>query len=454
MARPTQSARVQKWRGVWYLFYRDHRTGRKIRHSCEQLGAVTPEARRELVKFYRRLEDQFRIETIRRGWQVSGDAVLIQDIDQYLVDCRDRVATRTANPDARDGLSPRTMLRIQDTVGHFRAWLVATNRGKLRSADLAPDTLEAYFRHVVRQDTRRGNRATKRSASTVNVYKRNVKSCLRWIQRLRPRRFLDLEELVGTLKSLRTNRTLPFASSPESLGAFMQRAEKREHPDRVVSVPRTSASGGRAEYLQPATARASTPVSRLFLLLALTGCRLGEALNLRWSDVDLDRGRIVFRAGKTGMTRWLPLVGAAEGTVAPEFLKLLSVWRSSAPAAVFVLPHGSLPRPVFPKLGWYAVANQGTTERIIPQRLRQNFTSYAASLGVPAAVTAMWQGHSAVVAEKFYRAQLLDRNPLASTFEEAMGLLPSVLVAQQDRRTEHEVKPAKTTRGLPEETFV
>ncbi|MBV6514397.1 MAG: hypothetical protein HPKKFMNG_00020 [Planctomycetes bacterium] len=53
--------------------------------------------------------------------------------------------------------------------------------------------------------------------------------------------------------------------------------------------------------------------------------------------------------------------------------------------------------------------------------LRQNFTSYAASLGIPAAVTALWQGHVKVVAERFYRAQVLERHQ-GNSLEQAMGM--------------------------------
>lgn len=59
--------------------------------------------------------------------------------------------------------------------------------------------------------------------------------------------------------------------------------------------------------------------------------------------------------------------------------------------------------------------------RITPQGLRKNFTSYAASLGVPAAVCAMWQGHSAQVAEDFYRQQVLEP-AAAPSMQAAMGL--------------------------------
>ena len=142
-------------------------------------------------------------------------------------------------------------------------------------------------------------------------------------------------------------------------------------------------------------------------------------------DVDLERGRITIQAQKTGMERWVPLTGAAEGEIAPRFCRLLKVWWEEDPERTYVLPHEGLEAPTFPKKAWEAVLRElelSEKSPIGPQKLRQNFTSYAASLGIPAAVAAMWQGHSAEVAQRHYRQQVLDRNPHATDFEEAMGI--------------------------------
>ena len=48
------------------------------------------------------------------------------------------------------------------------------------------------------------------------------------------------------------------------------------------------------------------------VILALsTGMRRGEILNLKWSDVDLDRGAILLQTTKNGERRFVPLVGIA-----------------------------------------------------------------------------------------------------------------------------------------------
>ncbi len=48
------------------------------------------------------------------------------------------------------------------------------------------------------------------------------------------------------------------------------------------------------------------------LFCAMTGCRLGEAANLQWKDVDLASGEATFRATKNGKDRTIPLPATLE----------------------------------------------------------------------------------------------------------------------------------------------
>lgn len=67
-------------------------------------------------------------------------------------------------------------------------------------------------------------------------------------------------------------------------------------------------------------------IETLFVFVAFTGCRIGEATSLRWSDVDLESGTATIRRGtldspttKTGKARTLTLI--------PEVVKHLQSWR-------------------------------------------------------------------------------------------------------------------------------
>lgn len=422
MGRTRKPARVQRWRGEWYLFYMDHGTGRQVRVACTSLDAFNPEQRRELEREYRSKEVNERAEVFKRGGGLAYDRPLIEEIDDYLEATEKRVKAREANPNARSGLSAKTGEVICHVLGHFNRWLEAKQLKHVTTGRLDAPTLTEYVDDLASEPARLGNKDVKRSPATVNAYIRTVKTCLTWVSTRRPPRFPDLANLANALKPLREDATTPTAYTPAELRAFLEKALEREQPNKVVEVERTKSATGKAETFQMHTVKnAVTPVSRLFLLLALTGCRVGEALGLKWSDVDLSRGRVTIRAQKTGRTRWVPLIGAPEGDIAPKLFELLKQWHAEDKAREYVLPHTGLAVPVFPNGAWKGVNDAAKGPRITPQRLRQNFTSYAASVGIPAAVSALWQGHGVEVAEKHYRAQVLDRGNGAS-LEAAMGL--------------------------------
>jgi integrase len=56
----------------------------------------------------------------------------------------------------------------------------------------------------------------------------------------------------------------------------------------------------------------------LIWLLRMTGMRVGEALALKWSDVDLDEGSITIESGKFGKSRVVPIL--------PELRPRLTRW--------------------------------------------------------------------------------------------------------------------------------
>lgn len=419
MARGNLPARIRKWRGEYYIFYSDHGTGKKKRVKCESRAATNDKERQKLLKEFRSREVNELAEVGKRGTGFQFDASLKDELDAYVKDAKTRAEAREENPEARVGISARTLEVIENTIEHFKAWLKAGGKEWLTTGALDVPLLVRWCDKLAVEPARLGNSKVKRSAATLNQYRRTLLTALNHINRLRPRRFPDFEDLTQGLKPLRENAPIPEAFSPDVLAKFYGTALANEDPERVVTVKRTK--GGKEEqFLQPVSKHTATPVSRLFLLLCLTGCRRGEALALKWSDVNLDRGRIIIRAEKTGRTRWLMLTGAAEGEISPGLLALMRQWRDEDKKRQYVLPHNGLPEPKFPKKAWDTV-NQTLNLNITPQKLRQNFTSYAASLGVPASVAAMWQGHGVEVAERHYRAQLVDRCE-GATIETAMGL--------------------------------
>lgn len=409
-----------KWRGHWTLFYTDHLTGKQVRKSCAVLKAFTPEARRELVQQYRSQELCEAAEVLQRGGYLAYRTPFLDAIQLYIEEVENRVEVRQSNPRTREGLSVGSGYSIKDTLTRLKEWLKGERLKKLTTGDLDPTVLEQFFQYLTTSRTRKGNRETQRSAATINKHKRNIRAALNFMKTLRPPLFPDPDIFARAVKPSVTDTKNLTAFSAKSLESFLKTALAYEYEGRRVTVERFR-NGKKETFTQGAVSYAATPVSRLFILLALTGARRTEVLRLQWSDCDLEKGRLSFHAQKTGRTRILPLVDINQKVVSFKLLELLQKWRKEDPKRVYVLPHGDLRAPTFPKKPWKTVCDDSGLEGMTPQNLRKNFCSYAAALGVPASVAADWQGHSAAVAEKWYRLQVLD-GAKGSTFEEAMGL--------------------------------
>lgn len=119
--------------------------------------------------------------------------------------------------------------------------------------------------------------------------------------------------------------------------------------------------------------------------LALTGWRSGEALNLRWKDVDLARRTATLPDTKTGRSvRPLSIVACAV---------LEGVTRRKDDDLVFQATRGDGPMVGFPKL-WAKIAKLGALpDDITPHVLRHSFASQAADLGYSEPTIAALVGH-------------------------------------------------------------
>jgi len=358
MPRQPEPPRLRQWRGDWYIFFTDWASMKPVRLRCESQGAFGKDGRKRLLDDFRVKDLLARADVLRQGHAFDFDRQVSEAVAWFKADVQARAQQR-ADHGGREGLGRKSARRLVESLDRLLAWL---------PSGLTTGRLDGHHLSRFLAETCAGL-----AAGTVNVHRRNLKTCLRWLALKRPRLFPDPDVFWPALKLARVQRQQALAFTPRQLQAFRKKLRADQRP--------------------------------LFDLLALTGMRLGEAEKLTWADVDLDRGRITIRASKTGYARVLPLVGAPEGPVAPGLLKAL---RARKKQGLPPAPH------LLPKV-WHAAG------KIMPQALRRNFTSYAASLGVPAAVTAMWQGHTLTVAEDHYRQQVLSREQAAS-IEAAMGL--------------------------------
>ena len=120
-------------------------------------------------------------------------------------------------------------------------------------------------------------------------------------------------------------------------------------------------------------------------LLLLTGCRKGEIVQLRWSEVD--DGRLILQESKTGR-RTVPL-----STKAGAVLE-----RQPRGTSPFVFPSPRDPsRPRSRNLAlWYRVRREAGVEDVRLHDLRHTVASHAVMNGVPVPVVSRLLGHSNV----------------------------------------------------------
>ena len=120
-------------------------------------------------------------------------------------------------------------------------------------------------------------------------------------------------------------------------------------------------------------------------LLLLTGCRRGEIVRLRWSEVDGDR--LVLGDGKTG-PRMVPLNSQARTILE----------RQPRNGGAFVFPSPREPsRPRGRNLAlWYRVRRQAGIGDVRLHDLRHTHASHAVMNGVPVPVVSRLLGHSNV----------------------------------------------------------
>lgn len=117
-------------------------------------------------------------------------------------------------------------------------------------------------------------------------------------------------------------------------------------------------------------------------LLLLTGCRLGELVRLRWSEVDGDVLRLT--DSKTGpRTVWL---SAAARTIVERQPRTGSSW-------VFPAPCGARHRPL-DLSAWKSVRRAAGLAGVRLHDLRHTFASHAVLQGVPLPVVARLLGHA------------------------------------------------------------
>lgn len=167
-------------------------------------------------------------------------------------------------------------------------------------------------------------------------------------------------------------------------------------------------------------------------LLIFTGCRLSEVLNLRWDDVDWQRGCLNLRDSKTGQ-RFVPLAQTA--------LDLLENTPRQA-GNPFVCPGARPMRPLVNlQRPWRRIRKGAGLEDVRLHDLRHSFASVGAGVGMSLPVIGKLLGHTQ--AQTTMRYSHLAADPL----RQAASQISERIAEAMAREPEKKVLPL--TRGNP-----
>jgi integrase len=160
--------------------------------------------------------------------------------------------------------------------------------------------------------------------------------------------------------------------------------------------------------LRDSGAATSQGCGDLVEFLAYTGCRINEAARVKWTDVDKQRGRIWIAPGKSGVARFIPLLGSMQNLL--QRVKAEPRWfrAEHRKSAGYILSVAECEQALT-----NACAKVGA-HRITHHDLRHLFATRCIESGVDIPTVSRWLGHKdgGALAMKTY-GHLRDEHSLA-----------------------------------------
>lgn len=263
------------------------------------------------------------------------------------------------------------------------------------------------------------------SPAAANCHLRSVKAVLNTWRKLGMTPRLDSDAVGEGLGAIAGERPQPLPLRASDCVALLKAAVK--HDDARFDLTRDEHDGKRPKGTTPRY----QPVAPFVAFVLLSGCRVGEALNLTWADVDLEAKaesgkkageiRLLPTATKTRAARTIDLA------VSPGLRKLLTALKPKDRDTPHVFG-GAEP--------WSRSRVDGALTRLVDeygapefcwQRLRQTCGTFLVNApgiyGAASAYRAARQlGHSVAIAEKHYLGLIRGIPKRATTLDSAMEI--------------------------------
>ncbi len=346
---------------------------------------------------------------------------------------------------ARQRLRPRTLETYAGALALLGEW--ASQRGVKTTADIRRERLVDLHGWLVALPKRKGEGT--RSANAINRELRAIKTFLHHVRRANQLPNADRDALADTLRALSRPREQPEYLKPNQIGRLLEACSR--HDAATFEETREEHAGQRVV----GTTLRYRPIAPFAAILLTTGMRRGEALALRWDDIDLDAldhdgnrvGEIQLRATAT-KTRYARTIGLE---VSPGTRRLLARMKlQSRGEQVFEGYTADMVTKARARL----IADFGAP-RFSWQSLRSTCGTYLtnapAIFGAAAPfMSAKQLGHSVVVAERHYAGLLRGIPRSARTLDEAMKIEEQLTsIARQLFHTASDPEAAQGSAAAP-----
>lgn len=259
------------------------------------------------------------------------------------------------------GKSPHT---IRVDVGRMKVFIAWTQAEGIRLCDITSDIIrrfqEYYFANAPFPQANHKTRPQgKPSASTWEKYRQIISTFFNWCKK---RHIIDENPVTDSEFKIKTQQKMPDIFAPDEIKKMLDWLD-RYGPDYPM------------------------PVAMAFRILAYTGMRLGEMMNLKWRDIDLDNGLIKITKSKSRKIRTVP--------IHPEIADRLATMPTRSLTYVMDSGKGD---PIFSDSWYWKVWRQAAIETGVPPRpihaLRHTFAATLVMAGVDIVTVKELLGHS------------------------------------------------------------
>lgn len=230
------------------------------------------------------------------------------------------------------------------------------------------------------------------AAAKASTLRRKLAAVRTFFNFLKRERDDDAPNPFTMLRGPRKTRSLPKVLSVQEMKLFLACPAKLRRSGRL----------GRRDYLRDRA---------VFELLYSTGCRISEAVGLRWGDVDLDRGTAIV-TGKGNKDR-LVILGkpalAALIELRSDLMAESAVFASGG-AAIFRSARGKVlsPRVIERRMKVY-LAESGLSADVTPHKLRHSFATHMLDAGADLRGVQEMLGHTSLSTTQIYTHVSVER---------------------------------------------